>query len=143
MDAAEKSDIVEKSDKVRTSKHPLRAARRSAGRARLDEPGAAVLSADRRGQLRRAQQKYRQKKESLLQSTRARVTELESQIDKVAEALDAVQDIIHKSELSTTHSTLVTHMNKIENLLAHRSQRSRSLKISQSSINHANDGSDA
>ncbi|KIW78405.1 hypothetical protein Z517_08241 [Fonsecaea pedrosoi CBS 271.37] len=128
MDAAEKSDIVEKSDKVRTPKHPLRSAKRSAGSSE---------------QLRRAQQTYRQKKESLLQSTRARVTELESQIDKVAEALDAVQDIIHKSELSTTHSTLVTHVNKIENLLAHRSQRSRSLNISQSSINHANDESDA
>ncbi|KAJ5835323.1 hypothetical protein N7447_001349 [Penicillium robsamsonii] len=89
---------------------------RSAGRRRLDAP-EAILSEDRRSQIRRAQKTYRLKKEASLQQSQKQVAFLEHKMQKITESLVHYR-VTLQSSLSDTHCDLLKHFDNILSLLA-------------------------
>ncbi|KAE8449025.1 hypothetical protein EG329_008613 [Mollisiaceae sp. DMI_Dod_QoI] len=80
------------------------------GRPRLDSPGAAVLSSNRRVQIRQAQKTYRLKKEATLESGKTRMIGLERRMKKLAESFAECYDSAVRSDLHVTHPALYTHL---------------------------------
>ncbi|RAQ42743.1 hypothetical protein AFGD_010040 [Aspergillus flavus] len=103
--------------KVRSRLH----VRRSAGRPRLDASnGGAVLSEDRRDQIRRAQRTYRLKKEVALEKAKERAADLEYRLNMAASAI-ADYKAVFSSELKSSHPALVRHLDCITDLLSSNS----------------------
>ncbi|CAG8891819.1 unnamed protein product [Penicillium egyptiacum] len=94
---------------------------RSAGRRRLDAPGEAILSEDRRSQIRRAQRTYRLKKEASLQQTQKRVAFLEYKIKEISNSL-AEYRVTLQSSLHGTHCELLRDFDGILSLLTSASE---------------------
>ncbi|KZN91538.1 hypothetical protein EN45_016780 [Penicillium chrysogenum] len=94
---------------------------RSAGRRRLDAPGEAILSEDRRSQIRRAQRTYRLKREASLQQTQKRVAFLEHKMKEISNSL-AEYRITLQSNLQDTHCELLTGFDSILSLLTSASE---------------------
>ncbi|CAG7962830.1 unnamed protein product [Penicillium nalgiovense] len=94
---------------------------RSAGRRRLDAPGEAILSEDRRSQIRRAQRTYRLKKEGSLQRTQKRVAFLERKMKEISNSL-AEYRVTLQSSLQGTHCELLTGVDSILSLLTSASE---------------------
>ncbi|CAG8248906.1 unnamed protein product [Penicillium nalgiovense] len=94
---------------------------RSAGRRRLDAPGEAILSEDRRSQIRRAQRTYRLKKEGSLQRTQKRVAFLEHKMKEISNSL-AEYRVTLQSSLQGTHCELLTGVDSILSLLTSASE---------------------
>ncbi|OGM41650.1 hypothetical protein ABOM_009975 [Aspergillus bombycis] len=96
--------------------------RRSAGRPRLDASnGGAVLSEDRRDQIRRAQRTYRLKKEATLEKAKERAADLEDRLNMVATAI-ADYKAAFPSELKSSYPALVRHLDCISDLLTSTSE---------------------
>ncbi|KAB8266852.1 hypothetical protein BDV30DRAFT_232120 [Aspergillus minisclerotigenes] len=94
---------------------------RSAGRPRLDASnGGAVLSEDRRDQIRRAQRTYRLKKEVALEKAKERAADLEYRLNMAATAI-ADYKAVFSSELKSSHPALVRHLDCITDLLSSNS----------------------
>ncbi|KAE8407381.1 hypothetical protein BDV37DRAFT_279915 [Aspergillus pseudonomiae] len=97
--------------------------RRSAGRPRMDaSSGGAVLSEDRRDQIRRAQRTYRLKKEAALEKAKERAAGLEDRLTMVATAV-ADYKAAFPSEIKSSYPALVRHLDCISDLLASTSER--------------------
>ncbi|PGH14885.1 hypothetical protein AJ79_02747 [Helicocarpus griseus UAMH5409] len=117
--------LIDKPGMSRTSGeariHPSRRPRssRKVGRPRLDVNDGAALSEDRRRQVRSAQKTYRLKKEAVLVSTKARVVELESNIDRIKELLDDFRNASQQSQLDVTHPELFGRLDDICKLYPH------------------------
>ncbi|KAB8223922.1 hypothetical protein BDV33DRAFT_199968 [Aspergillus novoparasiticus] len=95
--------------------------RRSVGRPRLDaNNGGAVLSEDRRDQIRRAQRTYRLKKEAALEKANERAADLEDRLNMVATAI-ADYKAVFSSVLKSSHPALVRHLDCITDLLSSNS----------------------
>ncbi|KAH8883003.1 hypothetical protein GQ53DRAFT_847151 [Thozetella sp. PMI_491] len=90
---------------------------RRAGRPRLDAPGAATLSDDRRKQIRRAQKTYRQKKEAALQSSKLQAEQLEDKLNKVTDTFRTLHDDARQARLNTTHPSLFRSLTEMHRLL--------------------------
>ncbi|KAB8231145.1 bZIP transcription factor [Aspergillus alliaceus] len=109
-----------KQDKPSKNMSKLRSRRnvcRSSGRPRLDAgSGEAILSEDRRDQIRRAQRTYRLKKEASYESAKERVAELENTLNEVASAIEDYKAAF-PSELRTSHPALLRHLDCMRNLL--------------------------
>ncbi|KAK6823332.1 hypothetical protein RU639_006062 [Aspergillus parasiticus] len=106
---------------------------RSAGRPRLDASnGGAVLSEDRRDQIRRAQRTYRLKKEASLEKAKGRAADLEDRLNTVATAI-ADFKAVFSSELKSSHPAFVRHLDCITDLLSSNSESLTQPRI-QSSI---------
>ncbi|KAI9041319.1 uncharacterized protein KD926_006895 [Aspergillus affinis] len=90
---------------------------RKAGRPRLDKAGGAVLSEDRRNQVRRAQRTYRLKKEATLQQIKQRVVDLEKKLDRISSSF---ADMMQKLDpgVKETSPALVRRLDAIYALLA-------------------------
>ncbi|KAJ5163901.1 uncharacterized protein N7500_005731 [Penicillium coprophilum] len=95
-----------------TTKRPPR----SAGRRRLDAPDA-ILSENRRSQIRRAQRTYRLKKEASLQQSQKQVAFLENKMKRIEESL-ADYRVILQSSLQDTQCELLRDFDSILSLLA-------------------------
>ncbi|RAK98504.1 uncharacterized protein BO80DRAFT_157704 [Aspergillus ibericus CBS 121593] len=93
-----------------------RSSRRSAGRPRLTEPGAAKLSETRRSQIRRAQKGYRERKEATVQKAQTLVAELEQRLSRIGELLQGYR-ITLQSILQGRHPGLVDDLDSILALL--------------------------
>lgn len=89
---------------------------RSAGRRRLDAPGEAILSEDRRSQIRRAQKTYRVKKEATLQQSQKQVAFLEHRIKEIENSLAGYR-VTLQSSLKETHCELLRDFDSILSLL--------------------------
>ncbi|KAF4761834.1 hypothetical protein HAV15_005977 [Penicillium sp. str.  len=94
---------------------------RSAGRRRLDAPGEAILSEDRRSQIRRAQKTYRLKKEASLQQSQKQVVFLEHKMKKIADLL-ADYRVALQSSLQESHCELLRDFDSILSLLTSSSE---------------------
>ncbi|KAJ5773723.1 hypothetical protein N7457_008619 [Penicillium paradoxum] len=94
---------------------------RSAGRRRLDGPGEAILSEDRRSQIRRAQRTYRLKKEGILQQAQKQVMFLEQKMQKIARSL-ADYRVTLQASLQGTHCELLRDFDSILRLLTSTSE---------------------
>ncbi|KAJ5188977.1 hypothetical protein N7491_005299 [Penicillium cf. griseofulvum] len=90
---------------------------RSAGRRRLDAP-EAILSEDRRSQIRRAQRTYSLKKEASLQQSQKQVAFLEHKMKKIAESL-ADYRVTLQSSLTDAHCELLRDFDSILSLLSY------------------------
>ncbi|KAJ5399399.1 hypothetical protein N7465_009888 [Penicillium sp. CMV-2018d] len=94
---------------------------RSTGRRRLDAPGEAILSEDRRSQIRRAQKTYRLKKEASLQQSQKQVVFLEHKMNKIADLL-ADYRVTLQASLQDTHCKLLGDFDSILSLLTSSSE---------------------
>ncbi|KAE8366868.1 hypothetical protein BDV27DRAFT_143244 [Aspergillus caelatus] len=104
--------------KVRSRLH----VRRSAGRPRLEASnGGAVLSEDRRDQIRRAQRTYRLKKEATLEKAKERAADLEDRLNMVATAIVDYKAVF-PPELKSSYPALVRHLDCISDLLSSNSE---------------------
>ncbi|PYI04645.1 hypothetical protein BO78DRAFT_372616 [Aspergillus sclerotiicarbonarius CBS 121057] len=93
-----------------------RRSRRSAGRPRLNEPGAAKMSETRRSQIRRAQKTYRQRKEASVQKAQTLVAELEQRMGEIGDLLRAYKATL-QSTLQDAHPGLIDGLDSILALL--------------------------
>ncbi|KAH6651575.1 hypothetical protein BKA67DRAFT_571256 [Truncatella angustata] len=91
--------------------------RKSFGRPRLDGPGAATLSEDRRQQIRRAQRTYRRRREETLQSSISRSLEWEEHVQIITRSLLEFYDAAYTSKLHETHPALFAHLTKLRKIL--------------------------
>ncbi|PVH81287.1 hypothetical protein DL98DRAFT_458552 [Cadophora sp. DSE1049] len=91
---------------------------RKSGRPRLDSPGFAVLSSDRRAQVRQAQKTYRLKKEASFESYKSRMIALEQRMKKLAEIFVEFYDRAGQLDLHLTHPEIFTHLRGMGDHLA-------------------------
>ncbi|KAH8426543.1 bZIP transcription factor [Aspergillus melleus] len=104
---------------------------RKAGRPRLDKAGGALLSEDRRKQVRRAQRTYRLKKEATLQQTKQRVVDLEQKLERVSSSFaDMMQEL--DPGVKETSPALVRRLDAIYALLADGSDEGMSVSRGRS-----------
>ncbi|PLB52524.1 hypothetical protein P170DRAFT_378384 [Aspergillus steynii IBT 23096] len=101
---------------------------RKAGRPRLG--AGAVLSEDRRKQVRRAQRTYRLKKEATLQQTKQRVVDLENKFERVSSAFADLMQGLDPSVKSRSPA-LVRRLDAIYALLADGEDEAVSRRVPQ------------
>ncbi|KAL4882996.1 hypothetical protein BJY04DRAFT_206630 [Aspergillus karnatakaensis] len=88
------------------------------GRPRLDPNSQAVLSDDRRTQIRRAQRTYRVKKEAVFRAATARVEELEAKFKTLSRDLNDLCGGPECQDLRFSHPGVYTELNRIRQSLA-------------------------
>ncbi|EED14610.1 hypothetical protein TSTA_040890 [Talaromyces stipitatus ATCC 10500] len=94
---------------LKTSKSRLgspRHSRRASGRPRIDAPGVAVLSKDRRDQVRRAQQKHRLKQKLAFEDAVSRLSEVEAQLERARGAFSNFYRLAYLLGLDVSHPSL-------------------------------------
>lgn len=100
--------------------HPEMAPRRSkrVGRPRLTDSSEAILSEDRRTQVRRAQRKYRLKKEAIFQDATARTEQLEAKMRTAAEEAADLSQVFTEAQLHLSHPDIHSRLKRIHDILA-------------------------
>lgn len=88
------------------------------GRPRIDPTcDTAVLSNDRRNQVRRAQKKYRQKKEAIFLNATARVDQLEARIRAAQKKANELCAISEQAQLCISHPEIYTRLHRLQEVL--------------------------
>lgn len=117
-------DIVMKkqSNPIKSTRSPSEemTPRRSkrAGRPRLDATSNAILSDDRRTQVRRAQRTYRLKKEAVFQNAIARAEQLEARIRAAVEEVVGLCDVATEAQLHLAHPDISSRLNRLHEIIA-------------------------
>ncbi|KAJ5155964.1 hypothetical protein N7492_008767 [Penicillium capsulatum] len=96
---------------------PRKRSARSAGRPRIHDHGQAILSEDRRKQVRQAQRTYRLKKETALRNTMSRVEQLEEKLNRVSTECVCLYQASTKAELDASHPAVFGHVKNLHELL--------------------------
>ncbi|KAL4921833.1 thioesterase-like superfamily-domain-containing protein [Aspergillus aurantiobrunneus] len=89
------------------------------GRPRLDASSdAAVLSDDRRAQIRRAQHAYRQKKETIFKNATARADRLEASMRSAVEEISGLSAVAADAQLYLSHPDIYARLMRLRGILA-------------------------
>ncbi|RAH86625.1 hypothetical protein BO86DRAFT_353145 [Aspergillus japonicus CBS 114.51] len=97
-------------------KSRLRSVRR-VGRPRIEANGPAILSEDRRTQVRRAQKTYRLKKEAVFRQTLARVTDLEEKLRRLSDQVASTCEAATEARLQLSHPDIYARLTQIRGVL--------------------------
>ncbi|KAJ0420681.1 thioesterase-like superfamily-domain-containing protein [Aspergillus carlsbadensis] len=89
-----------------------------AGRPRLAAEGDAVLSNDRRAQVRRAQKTYRQKKEAIFRDATARADRLEARMRSAREELVGLTEVAKGAQLTLSHPDIHARLMRLGRILS-------------------------
>lgn len=88
------------------------------GRPRLDGSSEAILSDDRRTQVRRAQRTYRLKKEAIFRNATARAEQLEAKIRTAIEEAAGLSEVATEAQLQLSHPDLHARLKRLQEILA-------------------------
>ncbi|GES64147.1 thioesterase/thiol ester dehydrase-isomerase [Aspergillus terreus] len=91
------------------------------GRPRLDGTSEAILSDDRRTQVRRAQRTYRLKKEAIFRNATARAEQLEATIRTAIEEAAGLSEVATEAQLQLSHPDLHARLKRLQEILADES----------------------
>ncbi|PYI15967.1 hypothetical protein BO99DRAFT_391461 [Aspergillus violaceofuscus CBS 115571] len=97
-------------------KSRLRSVRR-VGRPRIEANGPAILSEDRRTQVRRAQKTYRLKKEAVFRQTLARVIDLEEKLRRLSDQAASTCEAATEARLQLSHPDIYARLTQIRGVL--------------------------
>ncbi|GAQ02990.1 hypothetical protein ALT_0311 [Aspergillus lentulus] len=89
-----------------------------AGRPRLDASRDAILSADRRSQVRRAQRTYRLKKEAAFRNATARAEQLEARMRTAAEEVTWLSEVATEAQLHLSHPDIYASLKRLHGIVA-------------------------
>lgn len=89
-----------------------------AGRPRLDANSDAILSDDRRTQVRRAQRKYRLKKEAIFRNATSRAEQLEAKLCTAVDEIVGLSEIATEAQLHLTHPDIHACLQRLRGILA-------------------------
>ncbi|PKX95170.1 uncharacterized protein P174DRAFT_510980 [Aspergillus novofumigatus IBT 16806] len=84
-----------------------------AGRPRLDASRDAILSADRRSQVRRAQRTYRLKKEAAFRNATARAEQLQERMRTAAEEVTWLSEVATEAQLHLSHPDIYASLKRL------------------------------
>ncbi|KAF4244278.1 hypothetical protein CNMCM8980_007215 [Aspergillus fumigatiaffinis] len=88
-----------------------------AGRPRLDASRDAILSADRRSQVRRAQRTYRLKKEAAFRNATARAEQLQARMRTAAEEVTSLSEIATEAQLHLSHPDIYASLKRLYGII--------------------------
>ncbi|KAH2643212.1 hypothetical protein KXW54_005247 [Aspergillus fumigatus] len=89
-----------------------------AGRPRLDASRNAILSADRRSQVRRAQRTYRLKKEAAFRDATARAEQLQARMRTVIEEMTRLSEVAAEAQLHLSHPDIYASLERLQGIVA-------------------------
>lgn len=89
-----------------------------AGRPRLDASRDAILSADRRSQVRRAQRTYRLKKEAAFRNATARAEQLQARMRTAAEEVTWLSEVATEAQLHLSHPDIYASLKRLHGIVA-------------------------
>ncbi|KAF4156840.1 hypothetical protein CNMCM6069_006362 [Aspergillus lentulus] len=89
-----------------------------AGRPRLDGSRDAILSADRRSQVRRAQRTYRLKKEAAFRNATARAEQLQARMRTAAEEVTWLSEVATEAQLHLSHPDIYASLKRLLGIIA-------------------------
>jgi hypothetical protein len=87
------------------------------GRPRLDGSGEAILSEERRSQVRRAQRTYRQKKQVVFQDATARAEQLEARLRLAVKEVTALSEVVREAQLHISHHDLNERLKRLNEIV--------------------------
>ncbi|BCS23451.1 bZIP transcription factor [Aspergillus puulaauensis] len=87
------------------------------GRPRLDAASNAILSDDRRDQVRRAQKAYRLKKEATFQNATARAEQLEARMREAANEVMGLDNAAGEAALHLSHPDIYARLQRLRGIL--------------------------
>lgn len=87
------------------------------GRPRLDAASNAILSDDRRDQVRRAQKAYRLKKEATFQNATARAEQLEASMREAANEVTGLDNAAGEAALHISHPDIYARLQRLRGIL--------------------------
>jgi hypothetical protein len=88
------------------------------GRPRLDGSGEAILSEERRSQVRRAQHTYRQKKQVVFRDATARAEQLEARLRLTVKEVTALSEVVREAQLHISHPDLYERLKRLNEIVA-------------------------
>lgn len=88
------------------------------GRPRLDDSGEAILSEDRRRQVRRAQHTYRQKKQAVFRDATARAEQLEARLRLTVKEVTGLSEVVREAQLHISHPDLFERLERLNEIVA-------------------------
>ncbi|CEN61550.1 hypothetical protein ASPCAL08204 [Aspergillus calidoustus] len=89
-----------------------------AGRPRLAADSDAVLSTDRRAQVRRAQKTYRQRKEAVFRDATARAERLEARMRSAREEMIGLAEVAREAQLNLSHPDIHARLMRLEQIIS-------------------------
>ncbi|GFF70420.1 hypothetical protein IFM53868_00303 [Aspergillus udagawae] len=89
-----------------------------AGRPRLDASRDAILSEDRRAQVRRAQRTYRLKKEAFFRNATARAEQLEARMRTALEEVTCLSEVATEAQLHLSHPDIYARLKRLRGIVA-------------------------
>ncbi|RAH67577.1 uncharacterized protein BO66DRAFT_441032 [Aspergillus aculeatinus CBS 121060] len=87
------------------------------GRPRIEADGPAILSEDRRTQIRRAQKTYRVKKEAVFRQTLDRVTDLEAKLRRLSDQVSGTCEAATEARLQLSHPDIYARLTQMRGVL--------------------------
>ncbi|RAK81885.1 uncharacterized protein BO72DRAFT_420727 [Aspergillus fijiensis CBS 313.89] len=87
------------------------------GRPRIEVGGPAILSEDRRTQIRRAQKTYRLKKEAVFRQTLDRVTDLEAKLRRLSDQVSSTCEAATEARLQLSHPDIYARLTQMRGVL--------------------------
>ncbi|RAH47112.1 uncharacterized protein BO95DRAFT_410847 [Aspergillus brunneoviolaceus CBS 621.78] len=87
------------------------------GRPRIEAGGPAILSEDRRTQIRRAQKTYRLKKEAVFRQTLDRVTDLEAKLHRLSDQVSSTCEAATEARLQLSHPDIYARLTQMRGVL--------------------------
>ncbi|KAJ5741615.1 hypothetical protein N7533_011024 [Penicillium manginii] len=88
------------------------------GRPRLDGSGEAILSEERRSQVRRAQRTYRQKKQVVFRDATARAEQLDARLRLAVKEVTALSEVVGEAQLHISHPDLYERLKCLNEIVA-------------------------